>query len=133
MAKDYPRSYRVADQIQRELAELIRMEVKDPRVPALVTVAGVEVSKDLSNARVYVSLYDAADREGAVKALNNAAGFLRSKLGARIRMRTVPMLQFRYDEVQERGAELSSLIDSAVKSNTTPGDTAASDDADSRD
>ena len=124
MAKDYPRSYRVADQIQRELADLIRMEVKDPRVPALVTVAAVEVSKDLSHARVYVSMFDAPDRDEAVTALNNAAGFLRGKLGARIRMRTVPMLNFRYDEVQERGAQLSSLIDSAVSSNTTPADEA---------
>lgn len=124
MAKDYPRSYRVADQIQRELADLIRMEVKDPRVPALVTVAAVEVSKDLSHARVYVSMYDAHDRDQAVRALNNAAGFLRGKLGARIRMRTVPMLNFRYDDVQEHGAQLSSLIDTAVSSNTTAADDA---------
>ncbi len=124
MAKDYPRSYRVADQIQRELSDLIRMELKDPRVPALVTVAAVEVSKDLSHARVYVSMFDAPDRDQAVDALNNAAGFLRGKLGSRIRMRTVPMLHFRYDDVQEHGAQLSNLIDSAVSSNTTPADDA---------
>ena len=55
MAKDYPRSYRVADQIQRELSDLIKHELKDPRMPDMVTVAGVEVTKDLSSAKVYVS------------------------------------------------------------------------------
>jgi ribosome-binding factor A len=114
----------VADQIQRELSDLIRNELKDPRVPALVTVAAVEVSKDLGHARVYVSMFDAPDRDEAVDALNNAAGFLRGQLGARIRMRTVPMLHFRYDDVQEHGAQLSNLIDSAVSSNTTSADDA---------
>jgi len=124
VAKDYPRSYRVADQIQRELAVLIRTEVKDPRVPSTITVAGVEVTRDLSNAKVFVSMFDidsdAQIQEEAVEALNKAAGFLRRQLGNKMRLRAVPTLQFRYDVVQENASRLSSLIDQAVMTNTTP-------------
>ena len=123
MAKDYPRSYRVADQIQRELAELIRTEVKDPRVPPTMTVAGVEVSKDLSNAKVFVSTFDLQSdteaRQAAIDGLNKASGFLRRQLGNKMRLRVVPTLSFRYDVVQEDAARISSLIDDAVATNTT--------------
>ena len=129
MPRDYPRSYRVADQIQRELSELIRLEVNDPRIPAMLTIAGVEVSKDLGNARVYVSMFGQENRQDALDGLNSAAGFLRGKLGQRIRVRTVPQLQFRYDEVQEQGAHLSGVIDRAVRSNTTSADDASDTDA----
>ena len=124
MAKDYPRSYRVADQVQRELSDLIRHELKDPRVPEMVTVAGVEVSKDLANARVYVSAFT-IESEGAEKkkdlvdALNQGSGYLRKLLGGRMRLRAVPALKFYYDEVQQTGSALSSLIDDAVATNTT--------------
>ena len=131
MAKDYPRSYRVADQIQRELAGLIRSEVKDPRVPATLTVAGVEVSKDLSNAKVFVSTFDlesdAEAREAAIDGLNKASGFLRRQLGNKMRLRIVPTLSFRYDVVQENAARITSLIDDAVMTNTTPDDNAVDD------
>ena len=119
MAKDYPRSYRVADQLQRELSELIRHELKDPRVPDMVTVAGVEVSKDLANARVFVSAFT-IEGEGAEKqndlvdALNQGSGYLRKLLGGRMRLRVVPAMKFFYDEVQQTGSALSSLIDDAV-------------------
>jgi len=123
VAKDYPRSYRVADQIQRELAELIRTEVKDPRVPPTMTVAGVEVSKDLSNAKVFVSTFDLQSdteaRQAAIDGLNKASGFLRRQLGNKMRLRVVPTLSFRYDVVQEDAARISSLIDDAVATNTT--------------
>ena len=126
MAKDYPRSYRVADQIQRELAELIRTEVKDPRVPPTMTVAGVEVSKDLSNAKVFVSTFDlqsdAEARQAAIDGLNKASGFLRRQLGNKMRLRIVPTLNFRYDVVQEDAARITSLIDDAVATNTTADD-----------
>ncbi len=137
MAKDYPRSYRVADQIQRELSELIRHELKDPRIPEMVTVAGVEVSKDLSSAKVYVSALSveipsaegAGEGEGGnardemIDGLNQGAGFLRKLLGGRMRLRSTPMLKFFYDEVQQRGSELSGLIDNAVATNTTAPET----------
>jgi len=127
MAKDYPRSYRVADQLQRELSELIRHELKDPRVPDMVTVAGVEVSKDLANARVFVSAFT-IEGEGAEKqndlvdALNQGSGYLRKLLGGRMRLRVVPAMKFFYDEVQQTGSALSSLIDDAVATNTTDAD-----------
>ncbi|OED34433.1 ribosome-binding factor A [Chromatiales bacterium (ex Bugula neritina AB1)] len=131
MAKDYPRSYRVADQIQRELSGIIRFGVKDPRVPSTLTIAGVEVSKDLSSAKVFVSMFgmeeDQEIREEAVIALNKASGYLRRQLGSRMRLRIVPTLHFRYDSVQEDAVRMSSLIDDAVRSNTTPDDSAEID------
>lgn len=126
MAKDYPRSYRVADQIQRELAELIRSEVKDPRVPSTMTIAAVDVNKDLSIAKVFVSTFDLLSdkeaREAAVDGLNQASGYLRRLLGNTMRMRSVPQLRFHYDNVQEDATRLSSLIDDAVRTNTTADD-----------
>ncbi len=123
MAKDYPRSYRVADQIQRELAELIRFEVKDPRVPESVTVAGVDVNRDLSQAKVFVTMIeiegDAEAKAEAIDGLNKAAGFLRKHLSKTMRLRSVPALRFFYDEVQESANRLSALIDQAVMTNTT--------------
>lgn len=127
MAKDYPRSYRVADQIQRELSDLIRDELKDPRVPSMVTVAGVEVSRDLANAKVYVSAFTIEaegdeKRDDMVDALNQGSGHLRKLLGGRMRLRAVPALKFFYDEVQQTGSVLSGLIDDAVATNTTDAD-----------
>lgn len=126
MSKDYPRSYRVADQIQRELAGLIRSEVKDPRVPATMTIAAVDVNKDLSIAKVFVSTFDLESdmqaRQDAVDGLNQAAGYLRKLLSRTMRMRSVPQLRFAYDNVQEDATRLSSLIDDAVRSNTTSDD-----------
>jgi len=122
----------VADQIQRELAELIRFEVKDPRVPESVTVAGVDVNRDLSHAKVYVSMLelesDIEAKTEAIDGLNKAAGFLRKQLSRKMRLRSVPALHFLYDEVQESANKLSALIDDAVLTNTTT-DTAAISDS----
>ncbi len=115
MPKDFSRTRRVAEQMQRELAELIRREVKDPRV-GWVTVAGVEVSKDLSYAKVYVSSLDQPERiDESIAVLQKAAGFLRRELGRRMVVRTIPELRFVYDASSERAQQLSSLIDRAVK------------------
>ena len=126
MARDYPRSYRVADQLQRELADLIRTEVKDPRVPATMTIAAVDVTKDLSSAKVYVSTFDLDSddqaRADAVDGLNQASGYLRKLLGNTMRMRVIPQLRFYYDNVQEDATRLSSIIDEAVSTNTTSDD-----------
>lgn len=132
MAKDYPRSYRVADQIQRELSELIKHELKDPRIPAMVTVAGVEVSKDLSNARVYVSAFElesgsGKERDEMLSGLNQSSGYLRKLLGGRMRLRSIPTMKFFYDEVQQTGSELSKLIDEAVSTNTSHADSSSTD------
>ncbi len=115
MARDFARARRVGDQIQRELAELIRDEVRDPRVGS-VTVSEVRVTRDFAHAEVLVTVLGASADESsdAVEALNHAAGFLRSQLARRIRLRQVPALQFRYDESFDRGARVSQLIDEAV-------------------
>ncbi|MFP5506524.1 MAG: 30S ribosome-binding factor RbfA [Gammaproteobacteria bacterium] len=116
MPRDFPRTRRVGEQMQRELAALIRDEVKDPRV-GMVTVLAVEVTRDLAHAKVFVTvLGDAEARDASLAALNKAAGFLRHELGQRMLTRTVPQLRFVYDESIERGSRLSALIDRAVAS-----------------
>ena len=115
MAKRHsPRSARIGDEIQRELALLLRDEVKDPRV-GKVTITHVEVTPDLSHAKVLVT--DLAGREHAadtVAALSRTAGFLRSELARRLSVYTVPQLAFVYDDSIETGMALSQLIDRAV-------------------
>ncbi|HRD68192.1 MAG TPA: 30S ribosome-binding factor RbfA [Candidatus Competibacter sp.] len=114
MMKTFPRTRRVGEQIRRDLAELIRDELRDPRL-ALISMTTVEVSRDLAYARIYVtSMGDPAERAEQVAELNRAAPLLRRELGRRMRIRIVPKLEFRYDEVVERGARLSALIDAAV-------------------
>ncbi len=108
------RARRIGEQIRRDLAELIRDELRDPRL-ALVSMTSVEVSRDLAHARVYVTLLgDPAERTERVAELNRAAPLLRRELGRRMHIRIVPKLEFRYDEVVEYGARLSALIDAAV-------------------
>ena len=116
---DYPRSHRVADFIQRELSGMIRTEIRDPRVSPMLTVASVEVSRDLSVAKVYYSLLDPEEREDTQAALRRAAGFLRRRLAQEMQIRSVPELRFHYDDSAERGAAMSALIDRAVATNTT--------------
>lgn len=117
MPREFSRSDRVADAIQRYLANMIQHEVRDPRV-GLVNINEVTVSRDMAYAKVYVTQVggDAEDSRKSVEALNNAAGFLRSLLARELDMRTVPRLQFYYDHTSVRGQELSSLIDRAVAS-----------------
>lgn len=101
------RSFRVADQIQRDLAELIR-DLKDPRV-GMVTLNSVDVSPDYAHAQVYFSVL-LAEPEKSAEALNEAAGFLRNGLFKRLAIHTVPTLHFHYDKTTERAADLSALI-----------------------
>ena len=109
-----PRTRRIGEQIRRDLAELIRAELRDPRL-TLVSTTSVEVSRDLAYARVYVTLLgDPADRADRVADLNRAASLLRRELGRRLHLHTIPKLEFRYDDVVEHGARLSALIDAAV-------------------
>jgi ribosome-binding factor A len=117
MPKDYPRTRRIAEQIQRELADLIRLELKDPRVPPLVTVTDVEVSPDQSHAKVFFTLLgDERQIADTTEGLTRAAGFLRTQLAQRMKLRTIPQLEFKYDASVERGIKLSRLIDEAVGS-----------------
>ena len=101
------RSFRVADQIQRDLAELIR-DLTDPRV-GMVTLNAVEVSPDYAHAKVFFSVLVGSPEESQ-QALNEAAGFLRNGLFKRLAIHTVPTLHFQFDRTTERAADLSALI-----------------------
>lgn len=117
--KTIPRTRRVGEQIRRELAELIRDELRDPRL-ALISMTSVEVSRDLAYARIFVTLMgDPTERNERVAELNRAAPLLRRELGRRMRLRVIPKLEFRYDEIVEQGARLSALIDAAVASDVS--------------
>ena len=128
------RVQRVGDQIQKELASLIQLEVSDPRI-GMVSITGVEVSRDLSHAKVFVTVMNTLSEDASVnqvtlsspgkldrieveeniEALVKASGFLRTMLSKRLRTRSIPKLQFYYDNSIERGQQLSGLIDIALK------------------
>ena len=126
--RGYPRSHRVGDFIQRELAELVRTEVKDPRLSPMLTISEVEVSRDLSVATVHWTTLDEAERRETQDALESAAPFLRRRLAPLINIRAVPQLRFRHDDSSARGARMSALIDEAVGSNTTEPDPVEAED-----
>jgi ribosome-binding factor A len=116
MARNPSRTERIGEQIQRDLAGLIRTELKDPRV-GMVTLTGVEVSNDYRHARVFfTTLGDAGAIERTRLGLERAAGFLRSQLAGGLKLRVVPELHFEHDQSVARGVELSRLIDEAVAS-----------------
>ncbi len=108
------RSYKVADQIQRDLTELIARELKDPRV-GMVTVQSVEVTPDYAHAKVFFSVL-VGDPQETQEALNQAAGFLRNGLFKRLHIHTVPTLHFQFDRTTERAADMNALIARAVAS-----------------
>ena len=114
------RSYRVADQIQRDLAELIARELKDPRV-GMVTIQAVDVTPDYAHAQVYFSLL-VGDPDATALALNQAAGFLRNGLFKRLHIHTVPTLHFHFDRTTERAADMNALIAKAVSSRAKDSD-----------
>ncbi len=115
MPKEFSRTKRVEAQIQRELAQLIQFEVKDPRV-GLVTVSAVEVSSDLAYAKVFVTvLGDDEKIPEMLEGLKRAAGFLRRELGKRLSIRVTPELTFAYDASVTEGARMSALIDSVLE------------------
>ncbi len=110
MPRDYPRHRRVAEQLRRELAELIRDYVKDPRLGP-VTVTHVAVSRDLGWADIQVAfLADTTECEQRLAILGGAAGFLRRQLGRRMRIRTVPQLRFHYDQSLDHAQHIDQLI-----------------------
>ena len=112
MAREYERTQRVADYLQRELAELIQHELRDRRL-GMVSITGVEVSRDLAHARVYYTVMGADSGEEArecTDVLNRAAGFLRSQLSRDSTMRSVPQLKFCFDSSVGRGRQMEDLI-----------------------
>ncbi len=108
------RGFRIADQIQRDLSELIARQLKDPRV-GLVTINLVEVTPDYAHAKVYFSVLG-GDAQESEAGLNAAAGFLRSGLFKRLQIHTVPTLHFVFDRTTERAADMNALISKAVAS-----------------
>jgi len=116
MSRDFARSRRVAEQIKRNLSEIVRRELKDPRVQFL-TVTGVDVTRDFSHARVYYSLLQPdADPAPTQAALDRAAGFIRAQLGKTMHVRQVPELHFIHDASLSEGARITSLIEDTVES-----------------
>ena len=114
MPKDFSRSRRVGEQIQRELALLLQREVRDPRL-SQVTISAVKVSRDMSQATVYFTVLGQKEEIPSIQqALEKASGFLRHALGEQLVMRSLPQLKFIYDDSISRGADLSNLIDEAV-------------------
>lgn len=112
MGREFGRGRRIGEQMQRELAQLIQQEIKDPRL-GMVTVSAVDVSRDLSHAKVYVTVMGGETAQ-SLETLRRAAGFLRRELAHRMMLRTVPELHFTYDESVARGAAISELIDQAI-------------------
>jgi ribosome-binding factor A len=108
------RPQKLGDLIQRELSDLVQHELRDPRV-GMITLTSVDVSPDLSHAKVFFTVLQKEHLEEASTGLRRAAGFLRSQLAKRIKLYTTPELRFVYDESVERGDRLSRLIDSALK------------------
>ena len=114
MVKDFSRSQRVAEQILRDLADLVRRELKDPRV-GFITLTDVEVTPDYAYAKVYFTAMDGDARLPEIlKGLQAAKGFLRRELGKRIRIHTLPDLSFHYDSSIDYGSRMSLLIDKVV-------------------
>ena len=134
MAREFSRIDRIGDQMQRELAQLIQREIKDPRV-GMITVNAVKVSRDLGYADIYVSLLtteelsaESPEVKESLAVLNKASGFLRGQVGRAMKLRVVPLLRFHFDELQGYSRRLDGLIRKAVGDQP-----AVSDDSDSAD
>ena len=117
MAKEFSRTQRVSQQIQKEIALILQREIKDPRL-GMVTVSGVDVSRDLAYAKIFVTFLTTGEQtpKESLEALNEAAGYIRSLLGKAIRLRVTPEVTFFYDESLTEGMRISNLVSQAVKS-----------------
>ncbi len=114
MPREFLRSDRMAEQVRRELAEIVRDEMKDPRL-GFVSFTEVRMSRDLSHAVIYCSFFNSEQQNEAIDVLNRAVGFIRKAIGRRIRARIVPTLKFTIDESVIRGAVMDDLISEAIK------------------
>lgn len=118
MAKEFGRPQRVAQQLQKEIAVILQREIKDPRLGMMVTVSGVEVSRDLAYAKVFVTFLNDKDEDAikqGLRALGDAAGYIRSLLGKAMRLRIVPELTFSYDNSLIEGMRMSRLVSTVIK------------------
>ena len=110
MSSHFKRTDRIAEMMQRKLAQIIQQEIKDPRLPGLITISAVTVTRDLGHAKVYFTAFN-DDSAQTATILNTAASYLRTALAKTMTLRTVPQLHFIYDESIEYGKRLSRLID----------------------
>jgi ribosome-binding factor A len=115
MAREFSRTRRIEEQIQKELASIIQYELKDPRVN-WVTISGVEVSRDISHATIFYTVLGQDERSPETeKGLEKATGFMRRELGKRVTLRSIPQLHFKFDESLTKGDRMTSLINSAIE------------------
>jgi len=114
MPREFSRSERMAGQLRRELAEIVRDEIKDPRL-GFVSFTEVRMSRDLSHAVIYCSVLNSEDQAESIEILNRAVGFIRKEIARRIRARIVPTLKFAIDDSVMRGAAMDSLISKAIE------------------
>lgn len=117
MAREFARTDRVGQEIQKEIATILMREVKDPRL-SMTTVSAVELTRDLAYAKIFVTFFtnEASEIKSSVEVLNDAAGFIRSLLAKKLRARIMPHLRFVYDQSMAEGVRMSSLVDQAVAS-----------------
>lgn len=113
--RDFKRNERVAGQMRRDLAKLIQQEIKDPEV-GFVSLSDVEVTRDLSHAKVFITVFEPEKAQESLKALRRAASFLRRRLGQELRLRHVPELHFVHDDSVEKGSHIDELISKALNS-----------------
>ncbi len=132
MAKEFGRPQRVSQELQKEIAIILQREIKDPRLGMMVTVSGVEVSRDLAYAKVFVTFLNDQDEEAVkngLKALKEASGYIRILLGKAMRLRIVPELTFFYDNSLIEGMRMSNLVSNVIKNDAERrGESPAEDD-----
>jgi len=116
MAKEYSRTSRVSQQVQKELARILQQEVKDPRI-GMVTISGVDITRDLAYATVFVTFLTVGEQtnDESLEGLNAASGYIRRLLGKAMRLRIVPEIRFCFDETLTEGLRISELVSGAVK------------------
>jgi|TARA_B110000090_G_scaffold187987_1_gene217874 ribosome-binding factor A len=126
MAREYARTDRVGQQIQKEVALILMREIKDPRL-SMTTVSAVEVTRDLAYAKIFVTFFTSEQDEidASIEVLNEAEGYIRSLLAKRLRARIMPHLRFVYDKSMAEGVRMSALVDKALASDK--GDTRSED------
>jgi len=131
MAREYARTDRVGQQIQKEIAVILMREIKDPRL-SMTTVSAVEVTRDLAYAKIFVTFFnDNADEiKASLEVLAEAEGYIRSLLGKRLRARIMPHLRFVYDSSMSEGVRMSALVDKAVASDKQSEDSSNEADSD---
>lgn len=110
------RIVRISEEVKKEISSIIQNDIKDPRLPSLVSIVACTVSKDLSHAKVFISvLGNDEEKKNAIKALKSAAGFIRRELGHRVKLRATPEIHFELDTSIEHGIYINKLLDNAKK------------------